>query len=84
MPSIERILEQMRRAPARVRFDDVAKVCAHHFGAPRTSGSSHRVYRTPWRGDPRVNIQRSKDGSAKPYQVKQVLWAIDRLAKEEP
>jgi hypothetical protein len=39
------------------------------------------VYRTPWAGDPRVNIQNDK-GFAKAYQVKQVLGAIDKLTKE--
>ena len=29
--------------------------------------------------NPRVNIQRGKDGNAKAYQVRQVLDAIDRL-----
>ena len=32
-------------------------------------------------GDPRVNIQNSK-GKAKPYQVRQVLQAVDRLEVE--
>ena len=32
----------------------------------------------PWPGDPRVNIQNAK-GEAKPYQVKQVLQAINKL-----
>jgi hypothetical protein len=41
-------------------------------------GSSHRVYKTPWQGDPRINIQSHK-GKAKAYQVKQVLLAIERL-----
>jgi hypothetical protein len=36
------------------------------------------VFKTPWPGDPRVNIQ-DRQGKAKPYQVKQVLAAIDRL-----
>jgi hypothetical protein len=36
------------------------------------------VYRTPWPGDPRVNIQ-DRDGMAKRYQVRQVLRAIERL-----
>lgn len=44
----------------------------------RQSGSSHKVYRTPWKGDPRVNIQNAK-GMAKAYQVKQVLQAIEQL-----
>ena len=58
-----------------------SKVCGHYFGAPRHTASSHRVYRTPWQGDPRVNIQNAK-GKAKAYQVKQVLGAIRRLDDE--
>jgi hypothetical protein len=65
-----------------VRFADLAKLCAHHFGAPRSKGTSHHVYKTPWNGDPRVNIQRSKDGKAKAYQVRQVLRAIRKLKDE--
>ena len=78
MTSIERTLLRMRNNPANVRFDDLGKVCQHYFGAARVRGS-HHVYKTPWPGDPRVNIQVSKDGDAKPYQVKQVLDAIDKL-----
>jgi hypothetical protein len=40
-----------------------------------------RIFKTPWPGDPRVDIQRGKNGMAKPYQVRQVLKAIGRLAK---
>ena len=36
------------------------------------------IFRTPWAGDPRVNIQNHK-GKAKAYQVRQVLRAIERL-----
>jgi len=39
------------------------------------------VYKTPWRGDPRVNIQ-SKKGKARAYQVRQVLKAVERLRVE--
>jgi len=76
--SIEEILAQMKRNPKGVRFKDLAKVCDQFFGEPRQSGSSHRVYKTPWQGNPRVNIQNAK-GKAKPYQVRQVLQAIARL-----
>jgi hypothetical protein len=75
----EKIVEQMRRSPQNVRFDDLVKVCADYFGEPRQDGTSHKVYKTPWQGDPRVNIQRGKDGNAKAYQVRQVLDAIARL-----
>jgi len=77
-----KIIEQMRRSPQNVRFDDLAKVCADHFGEPRQYGTSYKVYKTPWQGDPRVNIQRGKDGNAKAYQVRQVLDAITRLEAE--
>ena len=65
-----------------MRFDDLAKVCDHYFSEPRQKGTSHRVYKTPWQGDPRVNIQ-NKKGMAKPYQVKQVLLAIAKLERTE-
>ena len=79
MARTAKIIEQMRRSPQNVRFDDLAKVCADHFGEPRQDGTSHKVYKTPWQGDPRVNIQRGKDGNAKAYQVRQVPGAIARL-----
>jgi hypothetical protein len=78
MADINDILTSMKRSPKGIRFKDLSKVCEHFFGSPRQSGSSHMVFRTPWQGDPRVNIQNSK-GKAKPYQVRQVLQAIDRL-----
>lgn len=68
----------MRRNPKGIRFRDMCKVCDYYFGAARQTGSSHRIYKTPWRGNPRVNIQNDK-GMAKAYQVKQVLKAIARL-----
>jgi len=36
------------------------------------------IYKTPWHGDPRINIQNNK-GKAKVYQIKQVLLAIEKL-----
>jgi hypothetical protein len=78
MASLEKLLEQMRLEPANVAFSDLNKVCTAYFGKPRQSGSSHVIFKTPWAGDPRVNIQNTK-GKAKPYQVRQVLQAIDKL-----
>ncbi|MBF0374774.1 MAG: toxin HicA [Alphaproteobacteria bacterium] len=79
MTKIDDILVRMRAAHRDVSFDDLARVCAFFFGPPRQSGTSHVVFKMPWPGDPRVNIQRGKDGRAKPYQVRQALQAIDRL-----
>jgi len=78
VPKVEEILRSIRNHTENVRFSDLCKVCDHYFGTPRQQGSSHRVYRMPWLGDPRVNIQNSK-GKAKSYQVRQVLKAIEKL-----
>lgn len=43
MADIEDILEQMKRNPKGIRFNDLSKVCAYFFGEPRQSGSSHKV-----------------------------------------
>ena len=78
MPKIDAILAQMKRNPKDVRFTDLCKVCENFFGKPRKSASSHRIYKTPWQADPRINIQNHK-GKAKAYQVKQVLLALEKL-----
>jgi hypothetical protein len=78
MGKIDEIITRMMQNPKGIRFDDLCKVCDHFFGKPRQSSGSHRVYKTPWQGDPRINIQNDK-GKAKAYQVKQVLLALDKL-----
>ena len=78
MAKIDDILAQMKQNPKGVGFSDLCKVCDHFFGKTRQGGSSHRIYKTPWQGDPRINIQNHR-GKAKAYQVKQVLLAIERL-----
>jgi hypothetical protein len=79
--NIDDIVAEMRQNPKAIRFKDLCKVCDMLFGAPRQSGSSHRVYKTPWQGDPRINIQNDK-GMAKHYQVRPVLQAIERLEQQ--
>jgi hypothetical protein len=78
MAKVEEIVANMRRNPKGIRFRDLCKVCDFYFGEARQTGSSHRIYKTPWPGDPRVNIQNA-GGMAKAYQVRQLLKAIDRL-----
>jgi hypothetical protein len=82
MAGVAKIIEKMRSAPAQVRFADLYKVCVTCFGEPRQSASSHAVFKTPWPGDPRVNIQNAK-GKAKPYQVRQVLLALEKLHEQD-
>jgi len=74
----------MRDNPIGARYSDLVKVCRHYFREPRQRGSSRMVFKTPWPGDPRVNIQSDKGkGKAKAYQVRQVLRAITKL-EEHP
>ena len=75
---LHKLMDRMNSNPSGVRFRELTMLCEHYFGPPRQGSSSHCVYKTPWRGDPRVNIQNIK-GMAKAYQVKQVLKAIERL-----
>lgn len=81
MSRVEDIVAQMRSGQQGIRFADLCRVCERYFGEPRQTGGSHRVYKTAWQGDPRVNIQDNR-GKAKAYQVKQVLRAIERLEYE--
>ena len=78
MESAEEIIDGLRANPKGIRFNDLARICDRFFGEPRQRGASHRVYRTPWPGDPRVNIQNDR-GMAKAYQVRQVIRAIENL-----
>lgn len=74
---IAKLLAGMRANPGAVRFRDALKVAEHFFGEPRRSGS-HHVFKMPWAGDPRINLQ--EDGkNAKHYQVLQLLTAVERV-----
>ena len=79
--AVEKLVSAMRTSPKSVRFADAVKVAEHYFGAARSSGTSHHVFKTPWQGDPRVNLQ-NDSGKAKAYQVRQLLAAIDRWELE--
>lgn len=78
----KKILTKMQQEPTNVKFTDLLKICEENFGPPRQSGTSHAVFKTPWFGDPRVNIQNDK-GKAKAYQVRQVLLAIQKLKESK-
>ncbi|HIJ86793.1 MAG TPA: toxin HicA [Desulfuromonadales bacterium] len=72
--------KQILDNPNNVPFNKLLVLCCAYFGAPRVAGS-HHIFKTPWQGDPRVNLQR--DGKmAKPYQVLQVIKAIEKMEKK--
>ncbi len=80
MGTIEKKVEQLKNAASPVPFGVVKAVCDRYFGAARSRGS-HVIYKMPWNGDPRINIQ-NRDGYVALYQVKQVLKALARLEEE--
>lgn len=82
MSSSQKIIDQMRDETKNIRFSELVRVCEEYFGKPRRSGGSHLIFKMPWPGDPRVNLQ-NDNGKAKAYQVRQVLLAIDKLTKGE-
>ena len=65
---VDKALALMRKNPAGVRFADAVAVCTHFFGPPRRRSGSHVSFKTPWAGDPRVNLQddagKAKDATA--------------------
>lgn len=65
-----------------IRFLQLLKICESFFGQYRTNGS-HHIFKTPWQGDPRINLQKLKGNFAKPYQVRQVLRALNKLKELE-
>ena len=64
-----------------VKFKTLLKICTIFFKGPRIEGS-HYIFKTPWKGQPWVNIQRDKK-MAKMYQVKQVKEALNKLKNKE-
>ena len=70
MPGIEDIVCRMRANPRDVRFRDALRV-----------RGSHHFFSMPWRGSPLVNLQEG-GGTAKAYQIRQLLAAVDRLERE--
>jgi hypothetical protein len=77
MDTIRSLVQKCKDNPKNIRFDELRKICEYYFGKNRLKGS-HYVYKTPWPGDPRINIQ-NDNGKAKPYQVRQVIKAIKKL-----
>ncbi len=60
-----------------MRFEDLLNLCRKIFGEPRVR-SSHHIFKTPWPGEPFVNLQ--GDGKmAKPYQVRAVKRALEKM-----
>ena len=65
-----------------IKFAEISENLRAMVWPPRIKRYNHHVYRMPWSGDPRINIQRGNNGAAKAYQVKQVIAALARMEEE--
>ncbi len=74
---IDETIAELERGKSSTRFSKLVKICEKFFGPPRVKGS-HHIFKTPWPGDPRLNLQSDK-GKAKPYQIEQVIAALKKL-----
>jgi len=79
MAQIDDDIKKLEREARNTRFAALARVCQQYSGNERIKGS-HHIFKTPWPGDPRINLQKLK-GKAKPYQVQQVIAALEKLAE---
>lgn len=75
---IEKLTKELESSEKNVCFSRLLTICENVFGEYRTSGS-HHIFKTPWQGDPRINLQKLKGNLAKPYQVRQVLRCLRKL-----
>jgi hypothetical protein len=77
MGSIENDIAELERGG--VRFERLVTICRSYF-VGRPGKGSHLLFKTPWSGDPRINLQPSRNsGEAKRYQVRQVVAALRKL-----
>lgn len=79
--TIVETIAKLEKEKTNTRFSQLIKICKEFFGPPRVKGS-HHIFKTPWPGDPRLNIQTDK-GKAKPYQIGQVIAALTKLGQIE-
>ena len=61
---IERSIKELETGEKNLRFSRLLAICENVFGEYRTSGS-HHIFKTPWQGDPRINLQKLKGNFAR-------------------
>ena len=80
MKNLEEAIKEINEG--QVRFKRLVTICESYFGKSRIAGS-HHIFKTPWPGDPRLNLQEEQGGKAKPYQVRQVIQALQKLQEQK-
>ena len=82
--SVEKIEQKARKSPKSLTFAEACDLAEAHFGPARQGSVSHvAIYKMPWQGDPRINLQKATGGNAKEYQVKQLIKAIDKKKEDQ-
>jgi hypothetical protein len=72
------LLARARANPASLRFAEACTLAECHGWVPVRQRGSHRIFQRPGSA-PLLNLQDLR-GMAKPYQVRQLLAAIDDVA----
>jgi HicA toxin of bacterial toxin-antitoxin, len=76
MTKCDDLLKKARTNPNGVSFAELLKLAKCHKWTLDRQKGSHRIYVKE--GDPRImNFQEATGGKAKPYQVRQLLAAIE-------
>lgn len=76
---LESLIEELEDDRPNIRFQRLKNICTKVFGECRVKGSrSHHIFKTPWPGDPRINLQETGGGKAKSYQIRQVIKALQK------
>jgi predicted RNA binding protein YcfA (HicA-like mRNA interferase family) len=77
MARCSKLFAAFKASPKNQRFADLCKLleCFGYFH-DRDRGS-HKIYVHPRREVPIMNVQPTKNGQAKPYQVKQLMQAAE-------
>jgi hypothetical protein len=79
MPNCEKILKQAQRSPGGLRFEEACQLAeCYGFVFTRQRGS-HRQYKRPGYVG-LINLQ-DDNGKMKPYQVRQLLAAIEAIGE---
>ncbi len=83
MSRCDKLENKARRNPNGLKFNELLYLAeCNGFVFRRQKGTSHRIYTHPFFARP-LPFQTGKKGEAKPYQVRQLLDAMDQLRSRE-
>lgn len=81
MDKCQKLLQKAQRSPKNLRFDELCNLAVCYGWVLKRQSGSHWIYENERLApeDGRVMNFQSDNGKAKPYQVKQLLNAIENL-----